>query len=250
MNKKIKILIISILAAVIILFIIVKFFAGQKGNGVQQGNNQAPGTLPTSVIRKSAMQVENIGNGDQVKKAYDQFAKQNTGEFQTNEKTGISDSFPIQDKNGKILPLDFFLNSVDSKVNNKVKDMIGTNYYGMFFCENDKKEKEYGISFDIGSEDPSKIKDSNLKVKEAMKLWEPYLLKDLHNIIFPQIKFSDEQLNQTLLFHEGDFRYTDLNLPDGKKSINYTITDYPINRVLIAPSRDCLDKATRFLFDF
>ena len=252
MNKIIKILIIFIIAAIIILFVISRFFTVQKGSGVQQstGNNQGLGSLPISINKQSAVRVENIENDDQIKKAYEEYTKQDANNFPANEKTGISDSFPLEDKNGKMLPLDFFLSNVDAKINPKIKSIIGTNYYGLFYCENNKKEKEYGISFDIGSEDSSKIKDYNAKAKDYMNLWEPYMFKDLHNIIFPQVSPSEQQLNQPLTFKEGKFRYTEVNLPNGKGSINYSITDYPINRIYISASQECLDKAIRFLFDF
>lgn len=226
---------------------------GQSGQLPSQAVNQSPSQMNGNTSAKTSpdisVRVKDGTNASQIKDSYAKYIDQSLDDYPAYVKVGISYDYPVNDSSGKIVPISTFLNAIDAKINPKMKELVGSNYYGLFYCINDKKEKEYGIALDVGSEDSGKLKSYNSQVKDSLAQWEPDMLKDLHNILYPDANLDDKTLNQKLVFRNGTFRYADFILSNNNTSINYTVKDSPINRVYISTSQSCLQKALAFLFD-
>ncbi len=256
---------------VVIAGLAIWFSSGPKEAEQQQvAPSQAPGTLPAGESRQplsgetgetqsgqdfhdSAIRVEDTTSQAQIRENYNEYVNQNVGNFPTYVEDGISLDYPINDKNGNMVELPTFLSAVGAQINPQVRDLLGSNYYGFFYCINEKKEKEYGISFDIGTYSPQNLQSERIEAQKAMKSWEPYMLKDLHPILFPKKKINESFLNQNLQFQEGEFLYASVNISGEQESINYFIeTDKKsvVNRIYITTSQNCLRKGLDFLFDY
>jgi hypothetical protein len=254
MMKRNYIIIISFVISVAVIFgIFLKFFTVQK----KESENQETISSSVDIPQDNAIQLPDINNPSQIKESYKKYVSQNVDDFPLYKEDGISIAYSMDDQNGKLVPLDSFLQSVGATINPKIKNLIRTNYYGFFYCPNEKSRKDFGVTLELGGGDSKKLEDVNLEAKEAMRQWEPYILKDLRNILFPENNFSEDQLSQPLVFKEGEFRYTEVSLPGGEKSsINYTVDTYPpdhpssTNSVYITTSKDCLQKSLGSLFDF
>lgn len=258
--KKMKrklIIVASIIAAVAIIFaIFLKFFVSNENQEIKN-ENQASTSLPVVPSQDNTIRVQDESNQNQIKESFEKYISQNVNDYPSYEKIGISKAYSMSDKNGKLINLNSFLKSVGATINPKIKNLVGTNYYGFFYCPDEKGGKNFGVTFELGNSDPQKLGSVNSEAKEAMRQWEPYMLKDLRTILFPEKNFSEEQINQTLVFKEGKFRYAEVVLPGGEKSsINYVVDIYPpnhsssVNNVYISTSKDCLQRSTEALFDF
>lgn len=245
MNKKTYIIIAIILIIIVVVVIVVLALnsSNVKNNEKKTTSEEQVNNLPTEIPKIDVLRVDNIDNSTQIKNSYDSYASQDYKKFKYYEADGISDLYSPSDKNVNMVPIETFLNSTDASINPKVKNIVGTKYYGLFYCINDKKQKEYGIALDLSDEDPAKTKSNFNNAGDAMASWEPYLLKDMHNILFPADKPSEADLNQSLLFKYGKYRYAEATLPSGKSSINYKAVGDPLNLIIIATSQDCVTKA-------
>jgi hypothetical protein len=251
MNKK-KI-IIALVAVSLIVVVAVLALLLYKSN--QNGAGKTPGkengilpNLPEEISEITTLRVDDINNTTQAKNSYDDYVSRNFEEFPYLEKNGISDAFAPSDRNANLIPLEKFFGSVGASVNQKVKSIAGMNYYALFSCLNENKQKEYGIVFDMSEADLSKTKENVANANEYMRQWEPFLLKDLHTILFPQAGFDENSLNQKLVFKDGKYRYADIDLSSGKSSINYKIAGSPLNLIVVSTSPKCVEKAI-FLFE-
>jgi|GEM_PF-2125318 len=244
---------------IILIVIAVTFwvFFNKKKNQPSGSDGQAVENLPVELPQESSILVENANDTEQIKNSYKEYTEQDAKSFPDYINNGISQAFTVDDGKGNILDLKIFLESIDARVNQKLATMIGENYYGFFYCPNEYGKKDFGVTFELGDSDSQKIESINSEAKEAMRQWEPYMLKDLRNVLFPEENFTEEQLNQVLVFKEGEFRYTEVSLPGEKKSsINYVVDIYPPDHpssttsVYISTSKDCLRKSLNSLFDF
>jgi len=260
--KKTLIVLGIIIAVIVILSVIISRRSTlQIAPGGTTGTQPAA-TLPTdnagrppggrSTATKfidSTIRVEDQQNASQIKNSFENYVKQDIKDFPDYIADGISQDYPLSDKEGKLVDLDLFLKSVDAKINPKLRAFIGSNYYGFFYCINQNKQKEYGAVFDTGKNDPSKTDSQHKEAVDDMRLWEPYILKDFHNVLFPGINLDEKYLNQQLSFRDGKFRYAEIDFPTGKKSISYTVKEAPSRRIYISISQECVEKALEYLFD-
>jgi len=214
----------------------------EQTSNINAISNKTP-NLPTGSSENKAMQVEDVNNSNQVKNSYNNYVGQDYTNLRYVEQDGISEPYTPADKNVNLVPLDSFLSSIGANINSKVKSIAGKNYYGLFYCINEKKQKEYGLALDLSDKDPTKAKENFDSAGDAMVTWEPYILKDMHNILFPSNGSDKLDINQTLTFKDGKYRYAEINLPDGKSSINYKVIGSPLNMIIITTSQNCLDKA-------
>lgn len=268
MKKNITIGIIILAFIAIIGFVLWLNYSSRKMEQNEQPaiSNQMPANLPAGrssqqqtgervpqKINDSAIRVEQIDNLKQIQDSYQKYINQNVDEFPAYLEDGISLDYSINDKNGRMVSLQTFLSAIGAYINPEVRELIGSNYYGLFYCINNNKQKEYGIAFDTGNGMSNNLQNESIKIKESMKRWEPYMLKDLHNILFPFDKLSESELNQKVFFKDGEFRHADINFTSGKKFIYYAVkTDEGsfVNRIYITTSQECLKKALDYLFDF
>ncbi len=249
------------LAAIVVLLIInSKRTALQPGQGVT-GSQPATG-LPIDTSRRpstggqlpqkfydSAIRVEDKQDSSQIKNSFDGYNNQDIKNFPDYVANGISLDYPPADNQGNLINLDLFSSSVGVKINPKVREIIGKNYYGLFYCINKNQQKEYGFVFDTGNNDLSQADKQHAEAVQDMKAWEPYLLKDIHNILFPNVNLDNKYLDQDLSFSDGKFRSAQFDFPTGKKSIVYTVKDAPTNRVYVSTSQECVQKGLDYLFD-
>lgn len=259
MNKRFKILLIItavIFVAALSLWLINLKKQKQEASSTSQKtiSSETPGQLPTGVkIPDYSIRVDGIKDDSQIKASFQKYVNQNPDDFPTYKKEGISMDSPISGKTGQSVDLLFFLSSVGANINPEIKNLVGSNYYGMFYCINKDKQKEFGIALDIGGSASNNLQKENSEAKESMKKWEPYMLKDLHSIVFPLDNISEEDLNQALSFKDGEFRFVDITIAGEKKSVDYTVkTDEgnSVNRIYITTSQSCLKKALANLFDY
>jgi hypothetical protein len=245
MNKKTYIIIAVILLVIVVVAIVVLALNSPKVKNDEKKttNEEQVSNLPTDIPKIDVLRVDNIDNSTQIKNSYDSYASQDYEKFKYYEADGISDVFAPSDKDANLIPIETFLNSIDANINPKIKSIIEANYYGLFYCINEKKQKEYGIALDLNDKDPVKTKNNFDSAGDAMSVWELYLLKDMQNVLFPADKLNEAELNQSLFFKDGKYRYAEVNLPNGKSSINYKVVGDSLNLIIIATSQDCVKKA-------
>ena len=256
MNKfrKIGIIVVVVLALIIVTLYFIS--PATKKSQIQDSENQTAVNLPNENqqankyasspamdIRDNILRVDSINDVSQIKNKYNEYVSQDYKDSRYYEIDGISDAFAPGDKDANLVPMDTFLNSIDANINPKVKDVAGKNYYGLFYCINEKKQKEYGVVLDLSDKDSARAKSNFSGAGDAMSAWEPFILKDLHGILFPANKLNETEIDQTLLFKDGKYRYAEVNLSNGKSSINYNVVGDPLNLIIIATSQDCIAKA-------
>ncbi|MFA5872310.1 MAG: hypothetical protein WC858_06375 [Parcubacteria group bacterium] len=261
MKRSYLIISITIIIAIVItaVLLLTKYFGSRNktaGDQAPANKSQEMISLPVTSYQGQDLQVEDRNNQVQIRNSFEAYIKQNSDNSPLYKENGISQAFPIDDKNGEMIQLDSFLESVGAKVNPKIKSLVGSSYYGFFYCPKGTDNKDFGMTLDLAS-DSQNLGSVNSQAINAMLQWEPFMLKDLHNILFPGINFNDTQISQPLVFKDGKFRYAEVNLPGGEKSsINYAVDIYPpdhpsaVNKVFIATSQECLEKSLGYLFDF
>jgi hypothetical protein len=250
-------IIITILVAAALIAAVYLIFSKNKEAPVGETGNQPIGNLPIQMPQETSIRVKDINNPAQIKDSFQKYTEEDVKSFPLYVKEGISQAYSVDDGKGNLADFEKFLSSVDAKVKPELANMAGSKYYGFFYCPNEKGGKDFGFTFELGGGDAQGLKSINTEAKELMRQWEPDILKDLRNILFPGKKFTAEQINQSVVFKDGKFRYADINLPEGEKgSINYIVNIYPpdhpssTNSVSIATSRECLQKSLDSLFDF
>ena len=123
----------------------------------------------------------------------------------------------------------------------KIQEYL-SNGYQIFYCPGPDGKKEYGAYLDYNQ---VKIyRGFTYDVLDMMKSWETTIFPNFHTVLFPNIDFSQDDLNQKIEFRDGKYRYAEVNLPGGKKgSINYEDVEFG---VIIAASPSCLDKVHQY----
>ena len=246
MNKKTYTIIAIILIIAVVSVLLALNYPNVDNNEKNMvGEDQAGNlpNLPVEISQVEVLRVEDINDANQIKNSYDDFVSQDYKNFRHYEKDGISNLYSPSDKDINLVPIDTFLRSIGANINSNVKSIAGESYYGLFYCINETKQKEHGIALDLNNKDSAKTKSNFDSAGDAMVAWEPYLLKDMRNILFPSDKLSETDISQSLSFKDGKYRYAEVNFPSGKNSINYKVVGDPLNLIIIATSQDCITKA-------
>jgi hypothetical protein len=244
------ILSILIITAATITFFISKLKESEKiGRGNQQLETYPTQNLPAEQANKispDVILIEKPEDQANIKKSYDDYVNQvfRSDPFVSDDQ--ISLHYPPVDKKGSLVNINALFNAIGAKINPKLGEIAGERFYGFQYCMNERLEKEYSLILDTSDTEESISKNNIIESKEAMLQWEPFLLKDLHSILFPGVVFQDNLLNQKFIFKDGEYRYTDLILPGGKSSINYFVDDYPRNKIIISTSQNCLKKSLEY----
>lgn len=244
--------IILILAAVLLMGLNWYRKADQTENEQNVGQNQ---NIPVPALPAGVGRVElvNISDPSEAKAAIENYAeKVIQGENVSGAENGtVAKENYIVDKNGQMILFKKFSELAGFKINPELEQIIDEKKYSLFFCSEKNNKKNFGLIINIRrfSKDDEKINSQNMenRIQGGLRKWEKTVLKDLHSIIFPQINFSESQLNQSLVFKNGKYRYADIILPDGSlSSINYGNFGSPI---VITTSLDCMEQATKSFFD-
>jgi len=158
-----------------------------------------------------------------------------------NDKTSKNDTqwLVITDKKGSPVSLGAFSTSIGFKINPGISNLLNTNNYNIIYCS-DGNKKDYGLVVNVRlfPNNPNIYQD----MQRLMKDWEKTLFQDTHSVVFPDITFSQSDLDQKIEFKKGTYRYADILLPDKKQSsINYNIV---FDSIIITSTLDCLKKAS------
>lgn len=239
LDKKIKI-IIAFAIIVVIAAIGIVYFSRNKQENTQK--EKQPSSQAISLPFSEDVSVGNIDNKAEIQKIFSKYTTEAV-------KNDIQET-RFKDEGGKIIPLKKFSASIGFNVNSSIESIIDRNNYSVFSCAGKNGRKSFGLIFFVRTFEKNENVDYKRLYEDAenrMKKWERTMLHDLHSILFPQIQFSGNQLDQNLAFKDGKYRYAEITLPDGtKSSLNYALLGDPI---VISASVECMDKATENLFD-
>lgn len=218
---------IGILELVAIVFLIV----GKFGNNNIQ-NNQPSTPNPTVLPAGEEDSKQNIQSVEtKIKNISESPASQQA------VKEGV-ESMEFKDAQGSKILLTDFEKATKISITGQLRSYLDSKDYDMYYCPAENNGKNFGVylGYNVSKAYGNLYPDT----KKWMKDWEKTMLRDLHAMLFPDMIFSDSDLNQNLEFKDGKFRYAEVRLPGGKiSSINYHVSD---NGVIISASPSCLDK--------
>ncbi len=229
MTKRTLFILIGI--GILVLAILIFLFVGKLGNNNIQ-NNQPSIPNPVALPAESENSQQNIQ--DVEAKIKDSL---NSPSSQQAVKEGI-ESIEFKDVQGKKIPLVDFEKAAKISINDQLSKYLDSKDYDIYYCPADGNKKDYAIYFGYNvSKAYANLYPDTLT---WMKNWGKTMFSDLHTVLFPEINFSDNELNQSLKFKDGKFRYADIRLPEEKTgSINYYVSD---NGVIISSSPSCVEK--------
>lgn len=141
----------------------------------------------------------------------------------------------------KQVSLSDFSKAAKIRIDPRFDGLLDEYNYDRVICKNSSGGLDYGLVIN------NKIFDSrpNLKQDELaiLKSLEPYLLRDFHKILFPNVPLSEEHINQKLTFKDGKYRYAEVSLPDNKKAaLDYHLL---VDSIIFTNSLECMDIATK-----
>lgn len=242
-NKKF-IFIAGVVAVIFVAFAIFLFVRDKNGGGKKPSQQQEM-IVPDLPESKKRIIINDTNNKNGIKASFEKYA---SGDKKATETVSRETFF--QNKEGQSIDLNDFSEAMNISISPGVKNFIDSKNYSAFYCRKSDGAKEYGIIFNtkkfLGNEAVDHI-DLDKKIRESISNWEKTMLKDLQPVIFPDLNFSSDQLNQKLFFKDGKYRFSEITLPDGKiGSINYIVLGTPI---IIASSPECMDEALNEFFD-
>lgn len=146
------------------------------------------------------------------------------------------DLFKVSDSQNRTVPLDDFAGAIGLRIPSAVSSFLDQDNYSLLTCFSGDGNT-YGIV--LYTRTVSDSPDFYANMNKAMRDWEPTMFADTKSFLFYNItdpNFSN--LNTSITFKSGDFRYADVVFPDGsKKSINYYIKD---DSIIITDAKECL----------
>jgi hypothetical protein len=229
--------ILIIISAIFISLAIVLYFAFQKKPSENIiAPEQQDETSPSPSADQYPMDVPVVSSDEDIQKAFTDFASK--------EQAGPLEWLKFSDSKKQPISLDEFANAVGIKIKPQLKILLDSGSYELFIC-NDGDMTNHGIVMNIRL-----IPDyqGNLYRDEVrfMRAWESSLFRDTSKIIFPNANFTQDQLKQPITFKDGDYRYANVVLPDNTAgTVNYNLVD---DYVIISSSKDCLKKASEYVF--
>ncbi|MCX6766797.1 MAG: hypothetical protein NT170_03405 [Candidatus Moranbacteria bacterium] len=142
----------------------------------------------------------------------------------------------FENQKGSPIPLSDFEKALGVEMHSKIQEYL-SNGYQIFYCPGSGEKKEFGIFLEYNQE--KVYIGFSYDVLDMMKDWENTIFPNLHAVLYPNINFSKEELNQKIEFREGKYRYAGVNLPGGEKSsIQYQAVG---DGIIVATSLSCLD---------
>ncbi len=181
-------------------------------------------------ISDSKIIVKNGKDTAEINKAYQQYVGKNPAMK--------SEWAAVMTDAGQVVALDDFAKSVNLNIYTQLKELLMSFRYNLLSC-NIQGKISRGVVFRV------KLLpgySGNLSRDETafLKSWEKTMLRDTRPVVFPNVAFGEEQLNQPLSFKKGKYNYAEVNLPNGEKgSLNYApVGDY----IVISDSPACMDE--------
>jgi len=244
-NRTIKISILTILGLISVISVILIFQRLDQSKSKQERieNSDFP-SLSFFSQSNEKTEAKEARNKEEIKKAFQDFLE----ETEQNKKNFLE--IKLVDTSGNNFTLDDSIESLGFSIKPEVKKIVRQNDYSFFSCYFPEKGKDYGIILNIGRFRPEEKFDYRTlpdKLDSEIENWKT-VLRDLHDVLFPEINFSEEQLNQKIDFKQGRYLYSEIILPDGsKKSINYVNIGDPI---IITTSLECIETAINEIADY
>jgi hypothetical protein len=268
MIKK-KLIIIIIVIAAVVVFLTVAFLRNKQintpvpvpGNINNASNNSANNSNETNNSGAATNSNVNQGQSSNLSDLYSGTVKLND----PNDSGQIADAYAkfiasnptheiqwtnLVDGNGKNVTLDQFLKAMNLKLPQPLYDMISNNGFDLFACPSTNGTKNVGIVFTLKLM-PDYNGDIYTDESKFMKNWEKTMFQSVAPTLFPEVNFSTQQMQQTLVFNDAQYKYAkersaQITLPDGgKSSINY---DLVVDYIVISNSPQCVDNADYQLF--
>lgn len=233
-----KILIVTGIVVIIAVSAIMFFLLPQKEKIVSQEPTQnqesaIPASLPS--------QTEPSGNLENVEKARKIFENITHETIFDKTKKDGSKKVDFKDQKGNPISLSDFESALGVEIDPKLQEYLNDGYQ-VFYCPGAGGKKEFGVFLEYNQEEV--YRGFSYDVLDMMKGWENTIFPNLHTVLFPDIDFSEDDLNQKIEFRNGKYRYAEMNLPGGEKgSINYDAVEIGI---IIAASPSCLDKVHQY----
>jgi hypothetical protein len=233
-----KILIVTGIVVIIAVSAIMFFLLPQKEKTVSQeptqnGESAIPAVLPS--------QTESSGNLENIAKARKIFENITQETISDKTKKDGSKKVDFKDQKGNPILLSDFESALGVEIYPKFQEYLN-NGYQVFYCPGTDGKKEFGIYLEYDME--KLYRGFTYDVLDMMKNWEASILPNLHTVLFPDIDFSEDDLNQKIEFRDGKYRYAKMNLPGGEKgSINYDAIE---SGIIIAASPFCLDNVHQY----
>lgn len=247
MAKKIIITFVSIIIIIIAISVVVYFgfnhFFNFKWSNPDM-KTDAPSAISandTIVVgdRRLDLQtkIDNANNSEEIRKGFKELINQidKDSSYKPIPKWTI-----ITDNNNRQVPIDDLTSAIGSSIPNNILDIIDKNYYEFASCVGEKGEKSLGMMLK-GKVVEGYQPDLFQNMKKYEQDWESTLFHDTRAILFPNYDSNKlNELNPGVAFKNGKYRYADINLPDGKKSIlSHALIG---GMFVISNSVDCMDK--------
>jgi hypothetical protein len=252
MNKK-NIIFIVIVTCILVLTVILYIYNNYSTKKSPATQDPSPNTntgIPTGNINNNITDPNGVSTSQDLrtntyywkadselqpdlKKTIDESLKNKTFEEEVNWESYAT-------KSGKQITLNDFTNAIGIKIEPKLNTLLDQYNYDRIICKNSSGGFDYGFVLNnkIFNNQPT-LKQDETKI---LKAWEQTMFKDLYNVLYPDTLISEKDLNQTLTFKNGKYRYAEITLSDDKiLTLNYNIL---VDSIVFANSLECLDKAS------
>ena len=226
------------LVAIVAVSVTMLFLLFQKKETILQepAQNQEsaiPATLPSG--KESSMSQENV---ELTQKIFENITHETISD--KTKKEG-SKKIDFENQKGSPISLSDFEKALDVEIYPELQKYLN-NGYQAFYCPGTDGKKEFGVYLEYNQE---KVYNGfSYDIIAMLKDWEGTIFPDLRAVLYPNINFSKNELNQKIEFRNGKYRYAELNLSGGGKgSIEY---DAIWSGIIIAASQSCLDSVHQY----
>jgi len=223
---------------IVVISVIVLYFLFQKKKAVLQEQTQnqeitIPASLPSGI--GSSMSQENVA---EARKIFENITRETVSD--ETKKEG-SKKIDFKNQAGSPIPLSDFEKGLGVEISPKLKGYLDDGYQ-IFYCPGSDGKKEFGLYLEYSQD---KIyRGFTYNVLDMTKGWEGTIFPNLHAVLFPDVDFSEDSLNQKIQFRDGKYRYAEVGLPGGEKSsIQYKAIECGI---IVSTSPSCLDNAYQY----
>lgn len=245
MDTRKKIIIVSIVAGALV-FLTASFLINKKSNS---STNTAP--EESSVVADSNMEKGNTGSSADVIEQNTQGggapvdinSNINTADNKDTQQDFSADDIKFtspKNDQGEELSLEQFSEINHMKVGKFINNLLDGGGFYLLSCPSASVKKNAGMIFTLKSIPDYK---GNIYADEVnyMKSWEKTMFGDVKAVLFPDMNFTSQQLQQVKIFKDGKYRYAETLLKSNEwVSINYTFVN---SYIVISNSMQCIDSA-------
>jgi hypothetical protein len=247
MSKKVIIVAAVIVVLIAIFLVALNFFrtknfvVGPSGEQSQTINSPLlsagilkENTNPAPIVNPFDYKIviEDSKDSTEIKKEYKRYIENETDQ-------GLQWAIVLTNSN-QVVALEDFAKGINLQINSRIKELLMPYRYYLFSCNTDGKVS-HGLVL-RNKVLPDYPGDLDHDEEKFIKDWERTMLRDTQSIVFPGLSFTEDQLNQPLMFKKGKYKYAEFILPGGQgASLNYALVDS--NYIVISDSPVCMDDA-------